>query len=193
MKYCGICKLEKDTQFFSISKSTKGGLQTRCKPCRADYYAKRKAYFKQQMAEYQKINKESVQIAQKAWAVANKELIRLKRRAYERQLRKTNLNYKLSQALRTRIGKALKAGKKSGSAVADLGCSIPQLREYLEQQFQPGMSWNNHGLYGWHIDHIMPLSNFNLSIREEFLKACHYTNLQPLWAKQNLLKSDKAA
>jgi hypothetical protein len=69
-----------------------------------------------------------------------------------------------------------------------LGCSIPELKTYLESKFQEGMSWENWGIYGWHIDHIIPLDAFNLTNREEFLKACHYTNLQPLWAEENLKK-----
>jgi hypothetical protein len=52
------------------------------------------------------------------------------------------------------------------------------------------MSWDNWGTHGWHIDHIIPLSSFDLTDREQFLKACHYTNLQPLWAADNIRKSD---
>ncbi len=53
------------------------------------------------------------------------------------------------------------------------------------------MTWDNYGLYGWHIDHIKPLASFDLTDREQFLEACHYTNLQPLWAEENLSKGNK--
>jgi hypothetical protein len=80
----------------------------------------------------------------------------------------------------------LKTNAKAGSAVSDLGCSIPELKAYLEKMFQPGMTWENWG--AWHIDHIIPLASFDLTDREQFLKACHYTNLQPLWAPDNQRK-----
>ena len=70
----------------------------------------------------------------------------------------------------------------------DLGCTIKELKIYLESKFQPGMTWENHGRFGWHIDHEVPLSSFDLTDREQFLKACHYTNLQPLWWNENLSK-----
>ena len=66
-----------------------------------------------------------------------------------------------------------------------------QLKQYLENQFKPGMTWQNHTVTGWHIDHIMPCSIFDLS-KPEKQKACfHYTNLQPLWYYENIRKSNK--
>jgi hypothetical protein len=79
----------------------------------------------------------------------------------------------------------------------DLGCSLEELRIRFENMFHANantgemMSWDNYGYDGWHIDHIIPLSSFDLTDKEQFLKACHYTNLQPLWAWQNHEKSDK--
>jgi hypothetical protein len=103
---------------------------------------------------------------------------------------KTDINFKLADTLRSRLKHALKGNQKSGSAVKDLGCSIEELKKHLESQWQPDMSWNNWTKNGWHIDHIKPLSRFNLSNRDEFLKACHYSNLQPLWASDNWSKSN---
>lgn len=92
---------------------------------------------------------------------------------------------RLSRNLRVRLSKAV----HRGSAVRDLGCSVDELKQHLESKFQPGMTWNNYGT--WHIDHVKPLALFDLTDREQLLKACHYTNLQPLWAEENLRKSAK--
>ena len=68
---------------------------------------------------------------------------------------------------------------------------MEEFKLYLQSKFKPGMHWNNHGLYGWHIDHIRPCSSFNF-LEESEQRACfHYTNLQPLWAKDNLEKNNK--
>jgi len=104
---------------------------------------------------------------------------------------KNNLDRKLAACMRSRLNKALKGQSKSSSFKEYIGCSIEQLKLHLELQFQPNMSWDNYGKYGWHIDHIKPLSSFNLADPDELKKACHYTNLQPLWAKDNLSKGAK--
>ena len=101
-----------------------------------------------------------------------------------------DINYRLRKLLRSRLNSAIVNGK-SGSAVKDLGCSIEELKIYIESKFQEGMSWNNHSKHGWHIDHVVPLSHFDLANPSELKKACHYTNLQPLWAFDNLSKGDK--
>jgi hypothetical protein len=110
---------------------------------------------------------------------------------WENNKLKNDVFYKIRKVLRSRLYQAIKYNFKSGSAVRDLGCSIPRFKIYLESKFQEGMSWENWGVYGWHIDHIKPLSKFNLENREDFLKVNHYTNLQPLWAEENLKKNDK--
>lgn len=140
----------------------------------------------------------------KAWEKDNKDKIKLrktqyyknndsawnKRREYiktwKNNKRKNDINYKLSCSLRERVSRLV----RTGSAVKDLGCTVEELKSHLESKFQFGMSWDNYGLYGWHIDHIKPLASFDLTDRKQLLEACHYTNLQPLWAKDNLLKSD---
>lgn len=105
-----------------------------------------------------------------------------------RKRRNIDIQFKLSKSLRSRLKSAIKYNQKVGSAVRDLGCSIEDLKKYLESSFQPGMTWDNYGQFGWHIDHIKPLYGFDLTNREQLLEACHYTNLQPLWWRENLSK-----
>lgn len=111
------------------------------------------------------------------------------RKTYEAQKYSIDPIYKLRKLLRDRTRKALKAGTKSGSAIQDLGCSIEELKIHLESLFHFGMSWDNHG--EWHIDHILPLSRFDLTDRAQFIKVCHFSNLQPLWAIENQSKYNK--
>lgn len=109
--------------------------------------------------------------------------------AYQKHRYHSNSNYKTTKLLRCRLRDILRDSQKTGSAIKDLGCSVNELKIHLEKQFQSGMTWENQGT--WHIDHIIPLSKFDLNDREQFLKACHYSNLQPLWATDNIKKSNK--
>ena len=103
----------------------------------------------------------------------------------------TDLNFRLRMLLRGRIRSVMKTkNAKKNSQVYDLlGCSLESFKKHMENQFSSGMSWSNIGK--WHIDHIYPLSKFDLTKLEEQKKAFHYTNMQPLWAKDNLQKSSK--
>lgn len=83
---------------------------------------------------------------------------------------------------------AMKKNSKHGSAVRDLGCSIEEFKTHLESKFQHGMTWENYGRKGWHIDHIKPLSSFDLTDGEQLKIACNYKNMQPLWWNDNLSK-----
>ena len=98
--------------------------------------------------------------------------------------------FRMRAYLRSRIVSAMKKRQKAGSAVRDLGCTVAELRAHLESKFQPGMTWENwgRGPGKWHIDHIRPLASFDLTDRVQFLQACHYTNLQPLWGVDNIRK-----
>lgn len=157
-----------------------------CRPCRKRQNANRNW----------KTDKHRAQSA--AWKIRHPEYAIVYRAAHKRekaaQMRKllqSSVQFRLAKNLRTRTRAAVKNNQKSGSAVKDLGCSITELKQHLEKQFQPGMTWNNWSHNGWHIDHIVPLAEFDLANRDQFLKACHYSNLQPLWAKDNLVKKDR--
>lgn len=108
------------------------------------------------------------------------------RAKWESNRKQTDKTYRLIHSIRNRIRTAIKKEVKSSSSFQLLGCDIAFLKRYLGAKFQPGMSWDNYGV--WHIDHIVPCAVFNLSLPEEQRKCFHYTNLQPLWAKDSLSK-----
>lgn len=191
---------------FRLKNAT--SIKTRIKQWQVDNKDRHKAYIKRYIRE----NKEKVKSWQGHWREKNKSRVQgwvrecyrrrmndparkeksaLTRKNYYHNVFKTNPQMKLSLALRTRLRRVLQGRIKSVSAVKDLGCSISELKSYLESKFTLGMTWDNHGLYGWHIDHIRPLASFDLQDLEEIKQAVHYTNLQPLWAEDNLRKHSK--
>jgi hypothetical protein len=141
---------------------------------------------------------------QKGWRLKNKDKIAEYGKAYQkthkhdrrewwRGRRKVCEEFRIVENLRQRLWYALKSQstRRSASTLALLGCSSLKLKEHLEAKFTTGMNWDNYGLYGWHIDHIKPCAKFNLTLDSEQKLCFHYTNLQPLWAEDNLRKSDK--
>ena len=122
------------------------------------------------------------------WALENLER---RREIALRWMLRDNKLHPEKHALKERMRVALKGNLKSNRTLELLGCSIFQLREWLESQFREGMSWESYGFRGWHIDHRRPCSSFNLSDPLQQVMCFHYTNLQPLWWFENLAKGAK--
>lgn len=155
------------------------------------YYHENKEKLLENKKEYYVKNSETIYEKLLIYNKNNKEKVNHYKNQYNKQKKKSSTLYKLKISLRDRLNKYFKYSSlnKNNKTFNIIGCTPPQLKEHLETQFVYGMSWENHGLFGWHIDHIIPLSS--AKTEEELYKLCHYTNLQPLWAKDNLVKSNK--
>ncbi len=152
--------------------------------------------------KYRQANLDKLRARERAWDAKNKD----KKRAYytarnkdpavkavraekARLLRATNPAERILHSCRQRVRSCL--GKKDQTTISLIGCTPDQLKAHLESKFKDGMSWENYGKRGWHIDHILPCASFNMEIEEERNRCFHYANLQPLWAMENILKRDK--
>jgi len=125
------------------------------------------------------------------WSARNSDSQREYRREYLNRRRKAEIAFRLKMALSHRVRQAIKHGYRSASTLELIGCSIDEVRAHLEAQFQPGMTWDNWTIHGWHIDHIRPCASFDLVDPEQQRGCFHYTNLQPLWASENCAKGDR--
>jgi hypothetical protein len=204
-KICNKCGDEKKFCEFVKDKKRKSGVRSICLKCESErvkncYYQNKdvkiknqKKYVKKnilQVSNYQKSyrekNKEKLSTYIKQYRISNKEKIN------EREKTKKNNNpiHKLSHIVRNRIRVYLKSvGKKKKNKTFDMiGCTPKQLKDYIEIKFTEGMSWEKIGRE-IHIDHIKPLSS--ATNEKELFALCHYTNLQPMWAKENLKKGNK--
>jgi hypothetical protein len=132
-----------------------------------------------QRSEYRKRPdvKEHIKLKNKEYLEIRKEKIKIRR--------KTDLNFKISEILRSKFNREIKRNKYSKF----LGCDIVFFKQWLEYRFNDDMNWNNMGS-NWHIDHILPISKFNLQNKNEISICYHWTNLQPLESKDNMSKSN---
>jgi hypothetical protein len=151
------------------------------------YYEANKKAFAERNKEYYEANKEAI----KQYNKANKEVIAERLKQYNKKRLKTDPIYKFKSNVRSLIYHSFKRGnnnfRKNTKTEQILGCKIEEFRKYIQAKFKKGMSFDNHGQ--WHLDHIVPLSI--AATEEEIIKLNHYTNFQPLWAEDNLSKSDK--
>ncbi len=211
-KKCSKCNIIKNLTDFAKDKSGKFGVVSACKKCKnaeaKNYRKNNHQKIKKSMKNWYENNKDSIKESSKIYYLnnkpekikyqqiyysKNKKHIIKQKKEYSRVKRKTDIQFRLSTILRSRLIGAIKKNSKKGSAIRDLGCSIEELKIYLETQFQPNMTWKNWSKKGWHIDHIIPLFCFDLTNPKHFKKACHYTNLQPMWANENLRKGTKVS
>jgi hypothetical protein len=102
-----------------------------------------------------------------------------------------DIEFQLMTVLRGRFKKIIRGERSTENCRRLVGCTLDELRVHIESQFLPGMTWENRGLRGWHIDHIRPCASFDLTDPAQRAQCFHYTNLQPLWAADNLAKSTK--
>jgi hypothetical protein len=196
-KTCKNCNQEKELGLFFKDVRYKNGVKSNCKDCYVvlrqpktrEYFIRNKQRIYAKHKEYRETSKEQNSIKHKEWIKNNKDKIRLSDRVYSKNRKRVDLNYKLKCNIRSKISYELKNNIKRKSTVDLLGCTVDKLRAHLESKFKEGMTWNNYG--EWHIDHIKPCSMFDFSNKEHQVDCFHYTNLQPLWAKENIIKSNK--
>ena len=201
-KICLKCQLSQNICDFNKDKNRNDGLQPICKVCnkeyKLEYYLKNKSKILDKSKIYYEHNKGHVIERVKLWGENNQDKVKEYKKSYVKNNRdiineriserkKNEPILKLKMLYRSKINKIL--GSKKEKTFDLIGCSPLQLKEYLEKQFWMGMTWENHGLFGWHIDHIIPISSAKND--EELKRLCHYTNLQPLWALDNIRKRDK--
>lgn len=208
MKKCVKCQIEKDLNDFSNNKAKKDG---KCVYCRSCYTVvnrewrqnnpkqDKKIHNKWKKDNIKKVRKNSLKYYyrhkeernkySKQYRQKHKDKIRIKNRAYTIKKYYSDINFRLTVLLRGRLWKAITRNSKQSSSLTLLGCTIDELKIHLEKQFTKGMTWKNYGK--WHIDHIKPCCSFDLTDFEQQKLCFHYTNLQPLWAKDNIRKNGK--
>lgn len=149
--------------------------------------------FKDRVNRYYAKNAESLRAKKKERRLANIETSRAREREYARKKLSTPKG-KLENAIKNGIYRGITRGSKHGRHTFELlGYSLNRLMRHLEKRFQPGMTWENYGDEGWHVDHIIPLAahNYETPDDEDFKRAWSLKNLQPLWGPDNISKSDR--
>jgi GH15 family glucan-1,4-alpha-glucosidase len=178
-------KISKQKQLFSKNNSEKIKIRGQ------NYYLKNKSIINKKSKDYYLKNKGKLLDYQSNYNKNNRETISQYQKHWQKLKRDTDISFKLKSNLRTRIHHAIEGNIKSLRTMFLIGCEVDYLMYHLQEQFQPGMSWDNYG--DWHVDHIKPCARFDLSKPEEQLKCFRYTNLQPLWSEDNLRKGSKYA
>lgn len=215
LKFCPKCRLNVSVSGFSKNRSKKDGFNSHCNDCRKKYRQENKDIISQSNKEYRSKNFDKISESKKTYYNNNKEKVAATMKSYYERNKNTLLKYaseyrannkdKLNEysrnkrandplfslrvVLRNRTIKAFsRSGYSKNSKTKEmLGADWSIVKGHIEDRFVNNMTWDNHG--EWHIDHIIPLAS--AKSEQELISLCHYTNLQPLWAEDNLSKGDK--
>jgi len=194
-----------------ISKKWRKENSELVKQKKSEYYFENRDEIRAKHKKYREENAEAIKITKKLEYQKNKDKYIQKAREWEernpnarktrkykdrknerkRQRYSEDVLFKLSEKIRSssaRITNAIKRNKNLKS-IKYLGCTLEELKTHIESQWQEGMTWENHGLHGWHIDHIKPV-DWYIKNSDDPWEANHYTNLQPLWAIDNIKKKN---
>ena len=203
-KVCSKCGIEKEVCQFHKWKYGPDGYKRECKECRKletkTYYSNNNEKVKLRVNKYRKSNPDKVKEVRTRIYERDRERIlmvnklyrennREKRNEYTRNRKSTDPIFKLKHLMNSRMRIFMRSRniKKHNKTFDIIGCTPNELKEHIQTQFNDGMSWDNQG--EWHIDHIIPLSSGKNE--DEIIRLCHYTNLQPLWAIDNIKKGSK--
>ena len=220
-KICSKCKIEKDVVDFNKRKNRKSKYTSQCKLCICEngkkyrdnnldlIKSRRKIYYDnnsedlnkkvrewyeknseralQQKRNHYQENRKLILERSKLWAKNNRDKVN----EYIKTKKEKNPLFRVELNIRSRVKQYLKQKNitQRNKTYDIIGIDINDLKKHIEKQFTKGMNWENYGMYGWHIDHIIPLCSANDD--NELLKLFHYTNLQPLWAEDNLKKNGR--
>lgn len=191
-KQCSKCKIFLNTDSFTKTASRcRACTKIRCKelynPVNASekYYRNLTEEKKIKRSIYnrgrRKLNPEKYREETRQW--------RLNNPCYKKNRWENDMNFRILENMRGRVYKALKNNTKSKATIDLIGCTVEQLKQHLENLFSEGMTWDNYG--EWHVDHKKPCSLFDFTLESEQKECFNFNNLQPLWAKDNLIKSNK--
>jgi hypothetical protein len=220
IKICSTCKEEKSLDKFTKNKNGKLGVHNQCKECRKkeyqknkkhkfeyqkkyvkenkerikktkkEYYEKNKEKICKKVNKYRLANKEKINKKKKEYYQENKDKIREKARIYRKERRKTDICFRLKKNIRKSIYCFMKGEKNGQKTEILIGQKMKEIKEHIEKQFNENMSWDNYGTY-FHIDHIIPISLYDFTDKEQIKKCWNKRNLRPLSIKENLIKRDK--
>lgn len=159
------------------------------------YYEANKARILAKNAEYRDMHKEEIEAQRKLYRERTRDHIARKNREYlpikklkikERRL--VDENFRISEVIRSKVHKLLRGLPTSYQAL--LGLEMDKFKDWITFQFESDMTWNNFGSV-WQIDHVLPMSRFDLSAPDQRSICYGWTNLQPLRVYENRLKSNK--